>query len=258
MEGTHEGVLKIFWDNDEEIVSKIKYAVSKLVMTAHTKRSRLEKTCPSPSACGKLIIDLPHVRAHRSGSDLHVSLQVQAFGNFLDKMKSPDNEIEPKFKEAAASLVKVVGRHYSNEIGLQTAFAEALETLFPPFRAVSKGSANSDYTTIVVLDGIDYTLVNWEFKNEMFGISSEPHLQQHSYFIHLKSGMDGRSPMLLAIIVGCHYFQVFGAVWNGNKVCVDPLSGPVSLLPVPNDPRHGHEEVARVLSSLSCTVDDLQ
>ena len=85
MEGTHEGVLKIFWDNDEEIVSKIKYAVSKLVMTAHTKRSRLEKTCPSPSECGKLDIDFPHVSAHRSGSGLHVSLQVQAFGNFLEE-----------------------------------------------------------------------------------------------------------------------------------------------------------------------------
>ena len=256
MEGTYESVLKLIC-NDDNVFSKIKDAVPKLARTARTKRSELEDTCPSPSECGKLKSGLKHVRAHRPGSGLHVSLQVEAFGKFLDKMKSPDDEIESKFKEAASLLMKAMGKYYDNEIACQTAFSEALQTLFPPFRSVSKSRARSDYTTSVVIDEKNIVLVNWKFKNEMVNISSEPHHQQHGYYIHLKAGMNGCSPMLLTTIVGCHYLQVFGAVWNGNHVCVDPLSGPVSLLPVPKDPRHGHEEVARVLASLSCTVDEL-
>jgi hypothetical protein len=54
----------------------------------------------------------------------------------------------------------------------------------------------------------------------------------------------GRSPMLLVSVVGSHYFQVFGALWNGAKVCVDPLSDPVSLLFVRRDPRRGVSKVA--------------
>ncbi len=55
--------------------------------------------------------------------------------------------------------------------------------------------------------------------------------------------------MLLATVVGC---QVFGAFWDGSSV-----SGPVSLLLMPKDPRRGQEEVARVLSSLNSAIDDL-
>ena len=76
--------------------------------------------------------------------------------------------------------------------------------------------------------------------------------------MNIQEGDTGRSPMLLVSVVGPHYFQVFGAVWNGAKVCVDPLSDPVSLLFVRRDPRHGVSKVARVLAAIASTIDGLK
>ena len=50
--------------------------------------------------------------------------------------------------------------------------------------------------------------------------------------------------MFLVSVVGCHYPQVFGAAWDGNSVCVDPLCSPLSLLYVPHDPNNGIKKVA--------------
>ena len=69
--------------------------------------------------------------------------------------------------------------------------------------------------------------------------------------MHMKSGRSDRSPMLLGSVVGCHYLQVFGAVWNGERcVCVDPLGSPASLLFVPRDPHNGVLKLARLLSMI--------
>ena len=52
----------------------------------------------------------------------------------------------------------------------------------------------------------------------------------------------------LGSVVGCHYLQVFGAVWNGAKcVCIDPLCSPFSMLFVPCDPNHSVSKLARLL-----------
>ena len=57
--------------------------------------------------------------------------------------------------------------------------------------------------------------------------------------------------MLLISVVGCHYLQVFGAVWFRAKcVCMDPLASPLSLLYVPRDPTYGVSKVARVLAAI--------
>ena len=64
--------------------------------------------------------------------------------------------------------------------------------------------------------------------------------------------------MLLISVVGCHYLQVFGAVWNGDHICVDPLCSPVSLLFVPRNPNGGVAKVARVLAAIKSTVTKLQ
>ncbi len=223
-----------------------------------TKRSHFEKNCSSPSDCGKNSSRLALVRDHRFSSGLHTSLQVKAFGHFLDIMDKPDHEIESKYHEVAGSLMNEMRKFYPNEIMRQDAFATALLPILPPFRPISKGRAKSDYTTSVTLNGISYAIINWDFKNEMCGISSEPNKQGHGYYVHIQAGSKDRSPMLLASIVGCHYFQVFGAVWNGNHICVDPLCEPVSLLPVPRDPKYGAEKLAHVLAAICSTADELE
>ena len=91
--------------------------------------------------------------------------------------------------------------------------------------------------------------------------SSEPTAQNIGYFVHLQKGQQqDRAPMLLATVVGCHHFQVFGAAWNGSVVCIDPLCSPVSLLFVSRDPNHGVSKtaLARLLSAMCFTVDELK
>lgn len=92
----------------------------------------------------------------------------------------------------------------------------------------------------------------------MLNISSEPIKQSIGCFVHLQAEGRDRSPMLLATVVGCHYFQVFGAAWDGSKVCIDPLCSPVSLLFVPRDPNYGVSKTARLLSAMCSTVDELK
>ena len=76
--------------------------------------------------------------------------------------------------------------------------------------------------------------------------------------MNFQAGQMGCSPMLLVSLAGPHYFQVFGAVWNGDEVCVDPLSDPISLLSIPRDPRCGGEKLARVLAGMNYTVEELK
>lgn len=106
------------------------------------------------------------------------------------------------------------------------------------------------YTTT---DERKIAVINFELKNELCGISSEPNLENLGYFIR----SDVESPLLLVTIVGCHYLQVFGAVWYGDHVCCDPLSPPVSLLFVPNDPLYGIEKAACVFSAIFALAKDL-
>ena len=52
---------------------------------------------------------------------------------------------------------------------------------------------------------------------------------------------------------------MFGAAWDGDKrVCVDPLSSPVSLLFVPRDPNHGVSKVAKLLFAMNRAISDLR
>ena len=72
-------------------------------------------------------------------------------------------------------------------------------------------------------------------------------------------GEEGCSPVLLVNIVGCHYLQVFGAVWNGERcACFDSFCSPVSLLFVPCDPNSGVSKLARLLSVLDKTMGELE
>ena len=64
--------------------------------------------------------------------------------------------------------------------------------------------------------------------------------------------------MLLVSVVGCHYLQVFGAVWNGQRcVWIDPLCSPISLVFVPRDPNNGMSKLARLLSVTNKMIGEL-
>ena len=46
---------------------------------------------------------------HRCHPGLHVSLQVEAFGHFIDQMGMEDGKIDPKFYDVAAKLMMMSG-----------------------------------------------------------------------------------------------------------------------------------------------------
>lgn len=52
--------------------------------------------------------------------------------------------------------------------------------------------------------------------------------------------------------------QVYGAAWNGDDLCHDPLSLPLSLLFVPCDPLNTILKVAKLLQAILGAVVDLK
>ena len=172
------------------------------------------------------------------------------------------HQIDPTVFEVATSLMKTMSGYFADESKRQQAFLSEVRALFPECvcTALTRGRAVSDATLQVAVNNHWYNVVNWEFKNEFKHITSEPHAQNLAYFVHLQQDPDlyqDRAPLLLATVVGCHHFQVFGAAWHGSKVYSDPLCSPVSLLFVPRDPTQGVTETARVLAALQATVKHL-
>lgn len=137
----------------------------------------------------------------------------------------------------------------------QNTFLEEVQNFLPPAVRVRTEHAISDATIAMVINGQICHLANWEFKKDKKGITSDPILQN---FLHLQLGHNHHSPMLLLTVIGCHFWQVFGAAWNGSNVCIDPLCSPVSLLFVPRDPRVQIARTACVPAAIASTVDELK
>ena len=132
--------------------------------------------------------------------------------------------------------------------------------LFPGYKVGSKrwgdaGNAQSDIT--VSTD--NYVLANIELKKGFAGVGVDANFENIGYFIKFqKYHQQQRAPMFLVSAVGCHYIQVFGAAWDGDSVCVDPLCSPLSLLYVPHGPNNGIKKVAHLLHALATAVDELK
>jgi hypothetical protein len=244
----------------EDIFRKVKYAVHTLL-----RRIREQNFEVIPSAYkydsseedrfDKLSYFILDHRANSCAHGLHVSLQVEAFGHFVDEMDSKAC-VDQKFCQLATSLMKKMNKQYSLELNRCSNFYNEVKEYFPSPK-VSGKEFETDGTMSVCINDQQVHIINWEFKNELGSGGSDAVAQNNAYFVHLKKGESGRSPMLLVGVVGCHYFQVFGAAWNGGVVCVDPLCPPVSLLYVPHDPTSGILKTARVLAAMHFTVSKL-
>ena len=254
MRGAHEGfVLSLV---KAEHFPKVKACVDEIIQNLETKRIRIESKFPSPSDYGKSIQPMEGVCDHRFFSDLHVGLQVQAFGNFITSMKSESEEVDSKYKRVATTLMQGMSGTFANEksrVGKFRCVVKELGQMFD-IRIEERTRYKTDGTVVVRGSPI----ANWEFKNEFFGNSTCPVAQNNAHFIRLQKGRKDRSPMLLVSVVGCHYIQVFGAVWNGQRcACIDPLCSPLSLVFVPRDPNNGVSKLAQLLSVIDKTMGEL-
>lgn len=258
----------------EEVFEKVRAALHIIRTNKSAKRSYIEQNCLPPSTLAKVSglsstqsksrqDTLRHACDHRPPGKnihaLHTSLQVPAIGAFIDVIET--NEVDSMYLEVAGGLMVKMSNNFVNEHDREKAFFEEIEGLFPTYTLGSEShhQITSGGVLSVELNGNKYKLANFELKNELCGISSEPNVQNMGYYIHFQSKLDtDRAPMLLISVVGCHYLQVFGATWNQGNVCIDPLCTPVSLLYVPRDPLDGITKTARVLAAIDATVKELK
>ena len=229
------------------------------------KRSKIEKYTPSPSEACKQFEEkqeeLPifcHRPPGKGYSGLHVSLQVKAFGKFIDLQETiPD----PKYYSLAVKLMIAMSEFYKCETSRRHAFKQKIqEIMFADQGLLYQEEKKISHAKIdlAIVSSSGQVLVSFEFKNEFSGISSEPTAQNIACYINSQKSLHRqRAPMLLINCIGCNYLQVFGAAWNKGALCVDPLTPPVSLLHVPYDPLCGLERLAHLLAAVDATTLEL-
>ena len=223
------------------------------------KRACIESAYPSPSETTKKFEELQQnssttVMCHRPPHRewVHVSLQVEAFGRFLDVSTSPNS-----YYLFAERLMHEMSKFYTNESNRQSRFCALLKefAIFSDLensQGLKKGRAKVD----LCFHKNGKTCVLFEFKNEQSGVTSDPYTQLISDYIHFsKSEARDRSPMLLVSVVGCT-LQVYGAAWSRGRLCVDPLAT-VSLLHVSTDPLSRFKDVAHIFAGAQTFVDHL-
>ena len=110
----------------EEIFRKVKSAVR----TRHVREQ--DFTIP-PSKYNAKDKSSYFIVDHRSNScvhGLHVSLQVEAFGHFVDEIDGKAC-VDPKFCQLATTLMKKMSKQYDSEYDRETQFREAVNEYFP-------------------------------------------------------------------------------------------------------------------------------
>lgn len=76
---------------------------------------------------------------------------------------------------------------------------------------------------------------NVEVKNELAGGAIKDPVIQNEAYARLFSKQKGLCPMVLLQLCGCHYFQVFSALWEGDAdslLVADPLTQPLGDRPI--------------------------
>ena len=86
------------------------------------------------------------------------------------------DEIDSKYCRVAATLMQEMSREFNTENERKCAFLSIVEELFGSSSVVDTGHAKSEATIREEINGRSYNLLNWEFKNGLHGITSEPTL----------------------------------------------------------------------------------
>ena len=235
-----------------------------LLESANSLRSKREQelTAPTDYASPPHQKD-DHVIDHRNIAgepSLHISLQCRLFGQFRDELSADPKE---QYLEYATKVMQRMSGYYISEQGRQSDFINAVK-FCRTLKSLERNRGRSDCAICVTVDGREYPMINFEIKNEFGSSQCCPNKENIAYFLSFKAGEDDakiercRSPMLLVAVVGTHYLQVFGSVWNGAKVCVDPLTRPLSLLFVPRDPDCCVTDVAQVFAAIDSAIPRLE
>ena len=258
----------------EDVREKIATAINEIrIEGIGFKRRRIEERCVCASTLGDLTKfdthqkDLQiccHLPPGMKLHGLHVSLQVKAFGNFLDAM----DQRSSRFTKLACELVLVCSNAYVSEEKFCNAtrplvvkLVEGLGCVVDRFsseEADSRKAVTSDCTILFVKDGVRIPLASFEMKRDIAGSSSNPDIQNIGYYIKFQKKIAAPAPLLLVSMAGFSHMQVYGGTWNDDDMCYDPLSLPLSLLFVPSDPLNTIQNVAVMLQSIHGAIVDLK
>ena len=187
---------------DVSIQQKIFDAVDQLQHRVGTKRINLEKNFVSPSDFGGNIKDEEDIHDGRYSTSLHVGLQLEAFGKFLDLANS-DKLIDDKYCRMAHSLMQKMSGVFSNEWNRLTAFMSLLKDGMCNLEVKKSKSSHaiSNCSLVHHVSGTGHVLVNFELKNELCGTSSCPNRQNIGYFVLSLTnafGVLGRPPLSIS------------------------------------------------------------
>ena len=186
----------------------------------------------------------------------HVSLMWKGFAEFTTMMKAKA-AVPEELYVSARKLMQVMSRKYTERYAEKLRKQEFQDTLkfLGPFEDELVLASGAECDLALVHSGNVY--FNIELKNEF--ASKDPVVRNILYFVHSHCKREGLDPMLLLSTVSCHYCQAFGAVFGPrNEVLVDPLSGPISVLDVLDDPMDGELKLARLLHTISLTLPKLK
>lgn len=235
------------------------------------KRRKVEELCIAPSALGDFrnwqsggrapYEFLKAVSTHRYTStdnrNVHgfpVVLLCKEFGEFEDILAAPLSDDYLAFIPVAVDLMMKMSMFYRDE---EKRKSELKQIFAKKFEVGVEAECQSFSTDFCIKEPrTQIVLGNVEVKNEL-GTGCSANLQQVGYFVHLRKKDQTSYPMLMVSIVGPDYFQIFGAAWKGSRICVDPLTDPLSLLHVPNRP-DAIDKVARVLYAMDVTVKKMK
>lgn len=258
---TYEKFVRLVLNNvDEEATSKILECLNEIRDDSSDKgyklkRRKMEQDCPAPSIVSspegyrtnKVTKNFYNHRMSRHG--LPVTVQVKEFAEFVDVNLSSE-PVEAKYLHVAVKLMVQMSAVYKHESSRLGEIYSVLSSLFQ----LEQVEVPQVFKTDLSVKVKNIVCMNVEVKNEIGSSNKSPNLQQTVYYLKIRQ-MDGKNhPMLLLTIAGCEYFQVFGAVWWSDGICVDPLTDPLSLLFVPDRAEKDSEKVARVLHAMERTI----
>lgn len=231
------------------------------------ERRTIFKNCPAPSSTTSISNSVrSHIKDHRGtgtsvdeAHGIHVSLMWEGFAKFIALLKSTTT-IPHTYLKRARELREVMSLRYDGrhgELSMQTQLKRCLKFLGDFNCTHLDGGSRTDLSLLA--NG--KVMVNIELKAELGSGGKDAVFQNCLYYVlaHRNDAKEQLDPVLLISIAGCHYFQVFGAVFGpNNDVLYDPLSDATSLLNVAHDPLGIESKFARLLYSIRSTIDRLE
>ena len=232
-------------------------------------RKKLVETFPAPSKFGGssfwktgsrhayAVSNHRHCNAVIIPHSVPVSLLCKEFGEFQDILRDSQPCEFVECVPLALKLMCQMSHVYETEADRVKVLTTILEERFC-CRVIEGTQEGAKFRTdLSLVDKGGKVHCNVKIKNELGGTKKSPTLQQVGYAFALNNTDKKFGPLLLISLAGPEYFQVYGAAWYSDRMCIDQLTDPMSLLEEPHNQDASAEKLARVLFTIEVTIRKL-